>query len=258
MCSQTSLPRISFSHDLVQADVGPLLSMSDQTDSSSSSSSHLGSNSDFEFNISSSLFEHESCSADELFSNGVLLPIHDKERFLANKEVQSCQPRPIAPLPPLRRDNSSSSKKEAMVINSDLEQKHVSTATKSFWGFKRSASLDNFDNKKSFLRSLPLLSRSNSTSSLDPIPKRTTQNKEVHKHNSQKQESISLPRSSSFSSYTKLQQKPQLKKSYGESLNAVQISPVLNIPPPYISKRAQNLFNFGSFLRDGKDKKSKK
>lgn len=254
MCSETSLPRTSFSHDLVQPDVGPLLSMSDQTDSSS----HLGSNSDFEFHISSSLFEHESCSADELFFNGVLLPIHDKEKFFANKEVHSCQLRPIAPLPPLPRDNSSSSKKEAVVVDSDLEQKHVSTATKSFWGFKRSASVDNLDSKKSFLRSLPLLSRSNSTGTLDPVPRRTTQNKEVHKHNSQKQESISLSRSSSFSSYTKMQQKPQLKKSYGESLNAVQISPVLNIPPPYISKRAQNLFNFGSFLRDGKDKKSKK
>ena len=245
MCSEISPPRISFSHDLGQADHGVPIELN----MSETESSLLGSNSDFEFSISSS-FEHESCSADEIFSNGVLLPIHVKEKFVVEKEIHSLKPPPIALLPPLPRENSS--KKEVIVINSDSEQKHVS---KSFWGFKKSTSL-NSNSKRSLLSSLPLLSRSNSTSSV-PSPRQTTL-KDVQKHNSQKQASISLPRSSSSSTSSKMQQKPPLKKSYGGSLNAVRISPVLNIPTPYISKRTQNFFHLGSFLRDGKDEKSKK
>lgn len=55
--------------------------------------------------------------------------------------------------------------------------------------------------------------------------------------------------------------KPPLKKNYGNGGaygNGVRISPVLNVPPPYIAKGTTNLFGFGSFLRNGKDRKSKK
>ncbi|GLT65849.1 hypothetical protein SLA2020_382540 [Shorea laevis] len=209
MCSETSPPRISFSHDPGHPQIVPIeRKVINQTDHSLL----LDPESEFEFCISSSSFEHESCSADELFSNGMLLP----------KQIHTCEPRPIAlHLPPQK-----SKKEEAMVRNSDLGQRNVS---KSFWGFNRSTSL-NSDSKRSLLCSLPLLSRSNSTGSA--------------KHNSQKRASVFMSRSSSSSSLLRLlmQQKPPLKKNYGGSLHGVRISPVLNIvPPPYISKRTENL-----------------
>jgi hypothetical protein len=58
---------------------------------------------------SRSSFEHESCSADELFSSGILLSLHVKERFVAPKEIHggdSCEPWPLAPLLPLPCDKS--------------------------------------------------------------------------------------------------------------------------------------------------------
>ncbi|XP_035541643.1 uncharacterized protein LOC109010678 [Juglans regia] len=255
MCSETSPPRLSFSHDLDQAEVVPIEHTVNRRDSSL-----LDPDSEFEFSISCS-FEHESCSADEIFSNGVLLPFQVKDKVIVSpKEIRtsSCEPRPSAQLPPLPCENSSKkqSVKELLLRNSDnLEKKQ---AFKSFWGFRRSSSL-NSDCKRSMLFSLPLLSRSNSIGSV-PNPKRTT-SKDVHKHNSQKQGSISMPRFSSSSPASAiLQQKPLLKKNYGGSFNGTaRISPVLNIvPPSYISKRTENLFGLGSFLRDRKDKRSKK
>ncbi|KAG2667455.1 hypothetical protein I3760_15G115700 [Carya illinoinensis] len=249
MCSETSPPRLSFSHDVGQSEVLPIEHNLNRRDSSL-----LDPDFDFEFRIGSS-FEQETCPADELFSNGVLLPVQVKERIDAAKEIHRCEPRSRAPLPPLPCDNSSKkeSMKEVMIMNSDLAQKH---ASKSFWGFRRSTSL-NSDSKRSLLCSLPLLLRSNSTGSVSN-PKRAAL-KDVHKQNSLKQASNSMSRASSSSYAYAMQQKPPLKKNYGGSLNGVRISPVLNIvPPPYISKRTENLFGLGSLLRDRKDKRSKK
>ena len=67
--SETS-PRISFSNEFCQADGAPI----DHCKSRNSELSILES-SDFDFCASSSSFEHESSSADELFSNGIILPI---------------------------------------------------------------------------------------------------------------------------------------------------------------------------------------
>ncbi|XP_059454612.1 uncharacterized protein LOC132184852 [Corylus avellana] len=242
MCSETSPPRISFSHDLGHPQILPIQNKVNRTDHSLL----LDPDSDFEFCFSSGSFEHESCSADELFCNGMLLP----------KEIHSCEPLPIALLPPPPSEKSKKDlrmKEEVMAIKSDLEQKHPS---KSFWGFRRSTSLNISDSKRSLLCSLPLLSRSNSTG--------LTMAKDVqNKQNSQKRASVFMSRSSSSSSSSAssapaMQQKPPLKKNYGGSLHGARISPVLNIvPPSYISKRTENLFGLGSFLRDRKDKKSK-
>jgi len=232
MCSETSPPRISFSHeyDLGHPQVVQIENKVNRTDHSLL----LDPDSDFEFCFNSSSFEHESCSADELFSNGMLLP----------KEIH----RPIALLPPPPSEKSKKDlgmKEEVMAIkSSDLEQKHPS---KSFWGFRRSTSLNISDTKRSLLRSL-------STG--------LTMVKDVHnKQTSQKRESVFMSRSSSSSSASSasaMQQKPPLKKNYGGSLHGARISPVLNIvPPPYISKRTENLFGLGSLLRDRKGKKSK-
>ncbi|XP_022754887.1 uncharacterized protein LOC111303106 [Durio zibethinus] len=257
MCSETS-PRLSFSHDLGQADNLPI-----KLNESRRNTMLLESCSDFEFNICSSSFEQEYSSADELFANGMILPV----RFQEKKVVHKCQLPAVVSLPPCPKlstaeDSKKESIRQIMLVNSDLEEKPKS---KSFWGFKRSSSL-NCDIKKSIICSLPLLSRSNSTGSV-PNPKRSSM-KDSNKHSSQKLLSISMTKSSSSSSSSsccsncnayQFHQRPPLKKNHGKSYgNGFRISPVLNVPPHYISKGTANLFGLGSFLRTGKDKKSRK
>ncbi|XVE64041.1 hypothetical protein DITRI_Ditri07aG0069400 [Diplodiscus trichospermus] len=237
MCSEKG-PRESLSHDLGQADNIPIELNESPRDTMLSEPG-----SDFEFNICSSNLEQESCSADELFANGVLLPV----RFQEKEVVQRCQLPAIVSLPPRPKlptaeDSKNESIRQIMHVNCDLEEKPES---RSFWGFKRSSSL-NCDIKKSLGCSLPLLSRSNSAGST-PNPKRS---------------SIKSSSSccSSGNAY-RFPQKPPFKKNHGNSYgNSLGISPVLNVPlpPPYISKGTAELFGLSSFLRNGKDKKSRK
>ncbi|KAL5539304.1 hypothetical protein UlMin_045415 [Ulmus minor] len=253
MCSETSPPRLSFSSDHTTPN---------QENQPRRDTSLLDLNCDFEFSINSDNFEPSS-TADELFSHGMILPIQPRDTVFgfASKEAQSCEAplfsSSLASLPPLPSTNDQVSKKEkrkenSVLVSCDLDQKSQSTKSSSFWGFKRSSSL-NSESKRSLLCSLPLLSRSNSTGSA-PNPKK----------NSQKQQ-FSIGRSTSSSSSSSFtsnpypaSQKPPLKKSYGGSYgNGVRIIPVLNVPPPYISKGTGKLFGFSSFL-NGKDKKSKK
>ncbi|XWS60933.1 hypothetical protein CRYUN_Cryun07bG0081300 [Craigia yunnanensis] len=253
MRSETS-PHVSFSHDLGQADHLPI-----DLNESSRDKMLLESCSDFEFNICSSSFEQESSSADELFANGMILPIWLQEKQV----VQKCELPALVSLPPRPKlstaeDLKKESMRHIMHVNSDLEEKPQS---KSFWGFKRSSSL-NCDIKKSLICSLPLLSRSNSTGSV-PNPKRSS-TKDSNKHSSQKLSSISMTKSSSSSCRSscntyQFPKKPPSKKNLGDSYGSgVRISPVLNVPPPYISKGTASLFGLSSFLRNGKDKKSRK
>ncbi|XWS48288.1 hypothetical protein CRYUN_Cryun13aG0062300 [Craigia yunnanensis] len=257
MCTETS-PRVSFSHDLGQADHLPMDLNESRTDTML-----LESCSDFEFNICSSSFEQESSSADELFANGMILPVRLQEKQV----FQKCELPALVSLPPRPKlstaeDSKKESMRQIMPVNSDLEEKPQS---KSFWAFKRSSSL-NCGIKKSLICSLPLLSRSNSIGSV-PNPKRSSI-KNSNKHSSQKFSSISMIKSSSSSSSSsccpscnayQFPQKPPLKKNHGNSYgNSVRISPILNVPPPYISKGTSNLFGLVSFLRNGKDKKRRK
>ncbi|KAJ0048947.1 hypothetical protein Pint_16503 [Pistacia integerrima] len=202
----------------------------------------LDSNPDFEFSISS-CFDQESSSADELFANGVILPVQVQDNIGASKQVLTRSAPPAVSLPPLHRPPSSNdavkkgiSVKEMLVVKCDSEDQKPQQA-KSFWGFKRSCSL-NHEAKKSLICSLPLLSRSNSTGSV-PNNKRSSSLKDNHNHKA---------RSSSTST---AYQKPPLKKNYvGSYGNGVKISPVL---------RTANLFGLGSLLRSGsKDKKNNK
>ncbi|XP_061357567.1 uncharacterized protein LOC133301874 [Gastrolobium bilobum] len=245
MCSQTSPPRLSFSHDLSELQVSPL-----KKDVPCRDTLMLDSNSEFEFSTSR-ILEFESSSADELFSNGVILPIQIQEKTTTRKHSHYVES-PYTKLPP--RPCVDKVKKETireiLDVSSDHEKKSHS---RSFWGFSRSRSL-NCDTKKSLVFSLPLLSRSNSTGSV-LNPKRMSSNKHptVAKSSS----------SSSSSSCSTLNWHPMQKspsgKSYGGSYgNGFRISPILNVPTPYVSKGSANLFGLGSFLRVGKIKKSKK
>lgn len=234
-----SPPRISFSHDVCLTEVVPI--EQDQARSYSS---------DFDFCVSDRYELHETSSADELFSGGVILPIQIKERKIRSKHSSQSS------LPPLPCPATVNECVKREIVESD-ERKEA----KSFWRFNRSSSL-NCDNtyRKGLIWSLPLLSRSYSTGSA-PNSKRSQVGKDSQKQISQKQRSkssstssLSSSSSSNFYSYP-VKQRPNLMHSYG---NGVQISPVLNVPPPYISKGTANMFGLGSFFRNGKDKSKKK
>ncbi|KAG6584354.1 hypothetical protein SDJN02_18906, partial [Cucurbita argyrosperma subsp. argyrosperma] len=246
MCSETSSPRISFSHNLPGDDS---LLTDQHSEHGRRDLTLLDSNLDFEFNIS---IQHESSSADELFSNGVIVPF----KIESHKQSHPFEPPLTASLPPLPPTENS---KQTLVVNStssgQLEQR--GSESKSFWGFKRSSSL-NFESKRASLCPLPLLSRSNSTGSVPNSKSKKC--KDSQKQISQKQHSTSnrklssswpssLPLSSLNQYPTNL--KPQMCRNPGGAYGKYHcIGPVLNVPPKF--------FGLGSILRCGKDRKSKK
>lgn len=268
MCSETSPPRLSFSHDLGQAEVLPRRD-----------SSLLDLNCDFEFSISRSFRQDEPSSADELFSHGVIKPMQPRDRSSVEEAPKARQLYSLPPLPSQNPKKESTNKEnndnsQFMDVNSseDLDQNNTRPhhQSKSFWGFKRSSSL-NQDNKKSLLCSLPeFLKRSNSTGSA-PNPKRSTIYKDAHAHthaqHKKQSTSISMSKSSSTSSSSsssnqyRMLPRPPSKKGHGGASNygnGVRISPVLNVPSPYISRGTAKLFCLSSFLYPGKEKKQKK
>ncbi|KAK7314570.1 hypothetical protein VNO77_33096 [Canavalia gladiata] len=245
MCSETSPPRLSFSHDLSELQISPV-----KQDVPFRDTLLQESNSDFEFSTSRSL-ESESSSADELFSNGVILPFQIQNKTTARKHSHHVEPHytklPPRPCAPSVDKVKKETIRDLLDVSSDHDKRPHS---KSLWGFSRSRSL-NCDTKKSLVYSLPLLSRSNSTGSV-ANPKRVSSNKQQ-----------SAAKSSSYSCSSTLHFSPMQKsasgKSYGRSYaNGLRISPVLNVPTPCVSKGSANLFGLGSFLRVGKVKKSKK
>ncbi|CAK9313663.1 unnamed protein product [Citrullus colocynthis] len=265
VCSEISTvgisPRISFSHDLNQTDLLP----SSNCDRDRLDLSLL--ESDFDFCIGNLLLQDLS-SADELFSNGKILP----KSIEPNREILKPNKSPllIPPIPPDPSRNSVSSEKkslkELLSASFDADEKPQS---KSFWQFKRSSSLNCESSKsRSLIRSLHFLSRSNSTGSA-LNPKHQSNSKDSQRPNLQKQPSISSSRRSSSSSssssfsnsyFANLStQKPSMRKNSGPNNgNGVRISPLLNLPPPYISKVTVSFFGFGSLFCNGKIKKKKK
>ncbi|XP_020233041.1 uncharacterized protein LOC109813284 [Cajanus cajan] len=247
-------PRISFSHDFSQSDVIPV-----EKHPLRSNSSGLNPSIDFDFCVHESL-ELESSSADELFSDGVILPIQIKKKNINNallkqkSQKQAPPPKPQSPPSHTVCENASStskgSKKEGPKHGKDLnEEVDEKQSSKSFWRFKRSSSCGSGYGRS--LCPLPLLSRSNSTGS-SPSVKRIPLSKEGHHHvkqNSQKRSSITRS-SNSVASHN--HQKPPLKRSHGSyHANGVRVSPVLNVP-------SANLFGFGSIFSNNRDKSKKK
>ncbi|PSR89067.1 Membrane-associated kinase regulator [Actinidia chinensis var. chinensis] len=243
MCSESpslgTSPRISFSHDHVALN--------------EISQYRSDSNSDFNFCVGNKSNHTEPCSADELFSGGLILPLQIQERFVASQRISPRKSSPLAidptlfplPAPP----NPVPSKQET---ETNLENKSKQAQNpKSFWGIKRSTSLHGYNTpKKGSFWSFPLLLRSNSTGS---VPN----SKPGLKQNSNKQRNLMTSSSSSS-----VPNKPPLKKKiyggYYGNMSAVRINPVLNVTPPYISRGTTNLFGLGSLFRNGKDKKNKK
>lgn len=252
-CEASSVsPRISFSHDISQSDVIPVEQQ--QQHPFGSNSSGLNSSIEFDFCVSES-FELDSSSADELFSDGRILPTQVKKKNPPLKKTLQLAPHPPL-LPPsyattCNNASSSTSKnlkieenyKESKFLNDEVCDKQSS---KSFWSFKRSSSCGSVYGRS--LCPFPLLSRSNSTGSNTSV-KRSPMSKEGAniKKNSQKHSpsrfSPSLPNN---------YQRPPLNKSHGSyGNNSVRVSPILNVP-------SANLFGLGSIFSNNRYKSKKK
>ncbi|KAL9681315.1 hypothetical protein QQ045_013098 [Rhodiola kirilowii] len=245
-------PRYSFSHDINQASLV----------TARSDSSLLDTGFDFEFGISES-FDQESSSADELFSQGILLPIQlrEKDNNLTSKQPLNPLPTADQPIAQVTSKSAEEAKEEA-APSAHLEPQEKPQSKPSFWSFKRSSSLScDGESKKSLLCSLQGLSRSNSTGSV-PNPKKPLQNKDKAINPSKHPplpKSLSTSSSSSSSNSSFYQKAPHPKGYYGGSSygpGGSRLSSVLNVPPPYISNA--NLFGLSSLFRNGKDKKPKK
>ncbi|XP_009105050.1 uncharacterized protein LOC103830975 isoform X2 [Brassica rapa] len=220
-------PRNSFSYDLDSTDGEVRLD-----------STLLDSGSDLDFCFDSSCSVQEVSPADELFSDGKILPVQIKKRPATEKKIMKLKDLLLNP-------------------ESDFEDK----APKGlFLQFKRSISL-NYDksrNSKGLIRSLQFLSRSNSTgSALNPKPNLLPkENHHPHKtHILPKQ--TSLRRSSSLSASVPYR-KPLARNSFGNGNGGVRVSPVLNFPPPaFISNVADGLFSIGSLCNGRTNRKTR-
>ncbi|XP_055819349.1 uncharacterized protein LOC129888389 [Solanum dulcamara] len=217
--SLVTSPRISFSSDDVCSK--QVLDLHHQSDS----------NSDFDFCISNSA-NTETCSADELFLDGLIRPLQLQEKFVTLSKTLASPSTP----------NQNAISKQDVTITTTISVGVQKDQNKSFWRIGRSTSLHG--NKKSSFWSLP---RSNSTGS------KSCSIKESHKQNAQFKQMKYMTNSSAASFYTS--QKPPLRKNYN---NGVHINPILNVPPTFIPKATANLLGFGSFFSNGKQNKSKK
>lgn len=231
MCSETSPPRLSFSNDLP---VSPVNHHVDFTRRDTSLMTMMDSNPEFEFefSITRNSLHSESSSADELFSNGVILPIQIQNQPTTKKHTLGGEP-PYIRFPP----RPCSSPVEKAKKHSTREPN-----SRSFWEFGRSTSL-NCDRKKSLSSSSSSLPRSNSAGSATN-PNRTNSKDYGKGHGGPSPYPV---------------QKSGSGKWYGGSYygDGLRVSPVLNVLTPCISKGASNLFNLGSILRVGKVKKTK-
>ncbi|CAL1392566.1 unnamed protein product [Linum trigynum] len=188
-------PRLSFSRDLTQttepeADAGHR-----------SRSDCCLLDPDFDFFIGGGNdFRGEFSSADELFSNGRILPVEIKKQPQQQTQTATGKeaipiPLPPPPLPPAQQtgQNDSSpqleSEKKKLLkefLSMSLEGEHeeeqshnppppAAVGAKSFWQFKRSNSVNCDDiscrSRGGLIRSLHFLSRSNSTGSAPNPPK---------------------------------------------------------------------------------------
>ncbi|KAI4341046.1 hypothetical protein MLD38_025819 [Melastoma candidum] len=160
-------PRISFSHDLKGCDHVPVETCLVASDSAR----------DFDFCITASQFFLElSRPADELFADGKILPMPmirtrshamrsdpDPPKHPAIKgslSIEGRTPRVQDSPPPAEKKQL----KELLLFDPEESPRR---ATKSFWSFSRSSSLNcESQRSKGLIRSLQFLARSNSTGSV--------------------------------------------------------------------------------------------
>ncbi|XP_017974547.1 PREDICTED: uncharacterized protein LOC18602037 [Theobroma cacao] len=240
-CPAETIPRISFSHDFGSSTISPM----QQYCPLRSTSLPLNSSIDFEFDVRINSIDQECySSADELFSNGKILPIQIKKNISPSKQDQQ-QPTSHKPQPQAR--NASSNDIEVAT----KEPNDQNQSSKSFRQFKRSSSLNFVSGYKRRLCPSKLLSGSSSTGSAPkvkpgPVLKDGHGPHGIgnHRQNNQKEKSLPCLQSSTSN------QKSPLKKSftYGSHGNGVTINPVLNVP-------LVDIFCLSSVFPSGKDKR---
>ncbi|CAN4124830.1 unnamed protein product [Withania somnifera] len=268
IASLVASPRISFSHD----DGIPMECQSHYRSDAFllESSSTI----DFDFCVTD---KQLISSADELFSNGKILPFEVKKPT----PFEELQKKPVAEDGMGSTKNKKSLKEFLSTDLDDDEEEEEQQQTeklpqaKPFWQFRRSSSLNYKNNQNN--RFLHFLTRSNSTGSAPTqkspklYQKQSSQREKIkvlRKSSSLSSSSTSSSSSSSFTSFnqshplhsssSKKGPSHPLKKSYSRSYgNGVHVTPVLNIPHAYISKGTICLFGLGSFFCNGKSKKKK-
>ncbi|KAL1807740.1 hypothetical protein ACET3Z_024730 [Daucus carota] len=261
VCSEISSPRISFSYDLNQTDRECRRCGSDKL------LVDVEFTADFDFCISNNSFLQETSSADELFSDGKILPTEIKKAETSKKETHLSEPVLI------QRQTSGMRNSKALNVNEDtnckklkefLYEEEKPAASKSFWQFKRSTSLNcDSGRSKGFIRSLQTLARSHSTGSAAAAKQTVTPKVTIQRQYSRKQPTVStnnqtLPTFSGYHQMYNSSGKPPSLKNCRSYSTGVKFNPVLNIPPAYVSKGTANLFGFSSFFCSGKSKKKKK
>ncbi|KAG9131640.1 hypothetical protein Leryth_009396 [Lithospermum erythrorhizon] len=245
-------PRTSFSQDSVDGNNANNLFQSDP--------SPIDSSPDFNFCISNNTAV-ETCSADELFYDGLIRPLQLQERFVVPKNLSFSRPQShqTSLIPPRAIETSEeiNFKEEIIPKKTEAELK-ISNQSKSFWSIKRSCSLHcNSSHKKSSFWSLPLLSRSKSTGSI-PKGLKEGQKQNPNPNKQPKKSTGSSASSVYFYAYPLSHKQPSLRKSYrGSNLSGVGIFPVIYVPPPCTIKGTANLFGLGSLFKNGKHKTKK-
>lgn len=244
----TISPRISFSHDL-KPETNSIFSDSINSNPIRSDQLLLSPTFDFNFRTSSIL-----TPADELFSNGKILPTQIKKPQITHTH------------------NSLTQKKRLKEFIQDQDQENQENehgqekpSMRSFWQFGRSASVncDHSKGPKGLLRSLSIKSLSRSYSTGSALnPKRNSGQKVVEKSKDsmlfRRCSSLNQPVSTSSSSSSHVYYSYQNSSNSKNCKGGIRIIPVLNIPPAYnISKGTMNFFGFGSIFCNGKVKKKK-
>ncbi|KAL1221624.1 hypothetical protein V5N11_026238 [Cardamine amara subsp. amara] len=281
ICTESNHQRISFAGDLGQSDKVPPMEQQPSGPVRRDTTLLDSSNSDFEFHISRNFDPEDSSPADEIFADGMILPVlpfqvtatsarpkrlykYELPPIVSAPSLTSSSSLPPQPLP-LPEHSRKHREKETRGnrnsrgggANSDSE---AEKSSKSFWSFKRSSSL-NCDIKKSLICSFPRLTRSNSTGSV--ANSKRAMLRDINKHSSQRHgvphpgsnQSSHMPPPSSSSSSSSLccssyQFRPQKHAGKNESgRGSFRITPVIGGPSP---------FGLGSILRLSKEKKKRK
>ncbi|XVE72083.1 hypothetical protein DITRI_Ditri11bG0010500 [Diplodiscus trichospermus] len=222
-----------------------------------SASMPLNSSIDFEFDVGIENTDQECyySSADELFSNGRILPLQIRKKISPQKQqLQRCPPPPPPQKKKKKQQQLQPPTQKPQTQAGNATPKQIKVASKeandqnqscmSFWQFKRSSSLNFVSGYK--VRLCPPSTPLSRSSSTWPAPK-LKQGHVIgnHRQNRLKDE-FSYPCLHSSTN----NQNPPLKKSfaYGSHGNGVTINPVLNVP-------SVDVFCLSPIFLTGKDKK---
>ncbi|KAG1334773.1 hypothetical protein COCNU_03G008920 [Cocos nucifera] len=148
VCSETwgltalASPRISFSHDLSQSDLSPSSNPTETPRLDSSLPLDSTVPDDFDFSLGIGLPADDPSLADELFSNGKLLPLPIKN---SSASLPLSPTPPPLPPPAIPYPKKHGSLREIMASSQDDDdnvKRSPSSSQRSFWRFRRSSSLN--------------------------------------------------------------------------------------------------------------------